>query len=115
MLTTVLPAQGEISPWSSTYTEDVAFAHASPSIRLTQCEVMKIDSHLTDIIAHHLHPQTALTKVAGHETGESWRHDVRDVVRDCGVAVGQEYAAHPESHGTFTLRLTVLLAALVGI
>jgi len=115
MLTTVLPAKGEISPWSSAYTEDVAFAHASPSIRLTQCEVMEIDSHLTDIIAHHLHPQTALTKVAGHETGKSWRYDVRDVVRDCGVAAGQEHTAHPESHGAFTLRLSVLLAALVGI
>lgn len=76
---------------------------------------MKINPHLTDVVSHHLDPQVAATKVAGHEAGEARRHNVGDVVGDCGVAVGHKNAAHSESHGTFTSGLTILLTALVGI
>lgn len=76
---------------------------------------MKINPHLTDVVGHHLDPQVAATEVAGHEAGEARRHNVGDVVGDCGVAVGHKNATHSESHSTLPPGLAILLTALVGV
>lgn len=115
MLSTVLSTQRDISTGSSAYTEDISLTNPSPSIRLTQCEVMEVQPHLAYVVAHHLNPQSAARKVAGHKAGESRGNNVGDVVGYCGVAAGQEHATDSESHGAFTPRLAVLLSALVGV
>lgn len=115
MLSTVLATEQEGSSGSSTDVEHISVTYARPAIGLSQRKVLEIDTQLTDFISHDLYFDLTLRKVAGHETGKTRRHNVRQVVGNCSIAVGQENTADPEAHGTFPPRLAALLAALVGV